>query len=230
MLNDFNICVIGLKARADRWKRCKEVLSDAGVKKVTYWSTVQNYEDSYKGYMTDFLNMLSHFRGKPLMFFEDDFELTDNWREVLKEALKELPQTYDILYLGANLQEPVTRAGNHLVRVYGAWLMHATLLSPKFIEDILLHYPPANIRIIDEWYRKIAKTREFFMTYPMISYQRKDYSDFVGQYVYYDIFSNKYYTRAYENFRNAAPIPTASQCGCGVDGSRDEQVSGLTGA
>ena len=142
--------------------------------------------------------------------------------EVFNEALKELPKTYDLLYLGANLREPVTRAGNHLVRVYGAWLMHATLISPKFIEDILLHYPPANIRIIDEWYRKIAKTREFFMTFPMISYQREDYSDFVGQYVNYDIFNNSHYKRAYEDFRDVTPVSTASQCRSGVDGSRDE--------
>jgi len=210
MLNEFNICVIGLKARADRWQRCKEVLSKAGVKNVTHWVTEQNYEDTYKGYMTDFLNMLRHFQGEPLMFFEDDFELVDGWEDVLREALKELPKTFDILYLGANLQETVTRADKHLVRVNGAWLMHATLLSKKFIDDILIHYPPSNIKIIDEWYRKIAKTREFFMTFPMISYQRKDYSDFVGAYVFYDIFANKFYKRAYENFRDATPISTTA--------------------
>jgi len=85
--------------------------------------------------------------------------------------------------------------------------MHATLLSPKFIEYILEKYPPANIRIIDEWYRKIAPLREFYMTMPMISYQRKDYSDFVGQYVYYDIFANKHYTRAYESFKFNSQLP-----------------------
>jgi len=199
-----------LKERSDRWERCKEVLSKAGVKKVTHWVTQQDYEDKYRGYMKDFLNMLRHFQGEDLMFFEDDFEFTEGWEETFEKAYQELPKTFDILYLGANLQEPVTRAGAHLVRIYGAWLMHATLLSRKFIDDILLHYPPSNIRIIDEWYRKIAKTREFFMTFPMISYQRKDYSDFVGAYVFYDIFANKFYKRAYENFRDATPISTAS--------------------
>jgi hypothetical protein len=101
-----------------------------------------------------------------------------------------------MLYLGANLQAPVTRYSDHLVRVNGAWLMHATLLSAKFIDFIIDNYPNSNIRIADEWYRRIAPQREFYMTVPMISYQRKDYSDFVGRYVYYDIFSNKYYKRA----------------------------------
>lgn len=226
MLNEFNICVIGLKARADRWERCKQVLENAGVRKVTHWTTVQNYEDKYKGYMTDFIKMLKHFRGKPLMFFEDDFELTEDWEDVLEKSLEELPKSYDILYLGANLYSPVTRAGGHLVKVWGAWLMHATLLSPKFIEYIIEKYPVSNIRIIDEWYRKIAPLREFYMTMPMISYQRKDYSDFVGQYVYYDIFSNQHYKRAYESFKFDSQLPAGTARGGRVDATRDKQVSG----
>jgi predicted adenine nucleotide alpha hydrolase (AANH) superfamily ATPase len=192
---DFNVCVIGLKARKDRWARCKEVLQGR-VERVTHYTTVQNFQDSYKGYMTDWMKMLKMFQGGPLMFFEDDFEFTDDFDEVFTKAIAELPQSYDMLYLGANLQAPVTRYSDHLVRVNGAWLMHATLLSAKFIDFIIDNYPNSNIRIADEWYRRIAPQREFYMTVPMISYQRKDYSDFVGRYVYYDIFSNKYYKRA----------------------------------
>ena len=118
-----------------------------------------NYADSYKGYMTDWLKMLKMFQGEPLMFFEDDFEFTDDFDEVFPKAVAELPQTYDMLYLGANLQAPVTRYSEHLVRVNGAWLMHATLLSAKFIDFILEAYPHSNIRIADEWYRRIAPHR-----------------------------------------------------------------------
>lgn len=192
---DFNVCVIGLKARKDRWARCKEVLQGK-VERVTHYTTVQDFQDSYKGYMTDWLKMLKMFQGGPLMFFEDDFEFTDDFDEVFDKAIAELPQSYDMLYLGANLQAPVTRYSDHLVRVNGAWLMHATLLSAKFIDYIIEVYPNSNIRIADEWYRRIAPQREFYMTVPMISYQRKDYSDFVQRYVYYDIFSNKFYKRA----------------------------------
>jgi hypothetical protein len=206
---DFNVCVIGLKARKDRWVRCKEILQGK-VERVTHYTTVQNHEDSYKGYMTDWLKMLKMFQGEPLMFFEDDFEFTDEFDEVFPKAVAELPQSYDLLYLGANLQAPVTRHSEHLVRVNGAWLMHATLLSAKFIDYILEAYPRSNIRIADEWYRRIAPHREFYMTIPMISYQRKDYSDFVGRYVYYDIFCNKFYKRAYESFEFNTRLPAPS--------------------
>jgi hypothetical protein len=193
MINDLNICVIGLKAREDRWKRCVEILEAEGIEEVYHYVTVQDYQDSYKGYMTDFINMLKMFQGHDLLFFEDDFEFTKGWKKVFEKAYKDLPQEWDLLYFGANLTSPITKVTDNLVRVYGAWLMHATLLSHTFIDYILIHYLPANIRIIDEWYRKIAPTRNFYMTIPMISYQRPDYSDFVGQYVYYNIFTNKYY-------------------------------------
>ena len=209
---DFNVCVIGLKARKDRWARCKEILQGR-VERVTHYTTVQNFDDSYKGYMTDWLKMLKMFQGEPLMVFEDDFEFTDEFDEVFPKAVAELPQSYDLLYLGANLQAPVTRYSEHLARVNGAWLMHATLLSAKFIDYILEAYNPSKIRIADEWYRRIAPQREFYMTIPIISYQRKDYSDFVGRYVYYDIFSNKYYKRAYESFESDTRLPSASPCG-----------------
>lgn len=209
---DFNVCVIGLKARKDRWERCREILQGR-VERVTHYTTVQNFQDSYKGYMSDWLKMLKMFQGEPLMFFEDDFEFTDEFDEVFPKAVAELPDSYDMLYLGANLQAPVKKYSSHLVRVNGAWLMHATLLSPKFIDYILQVYPGSNIKIADEWYRRIAPHREFYMTMPIISYQRKDYSDFVGRYVYYDIFSNKYYKRAYESFESDTRLPSPPSCG-----------------
>ena len=209
MLSDFKICVIGLRARKDRWERCKEILQGRA-ERVTHYVTVQDYQDSYKGYMKDWITMLKMFRGESLMFFEDDFEFTDEFDEVFDKAVSELPDNWDMLYLGANLQAPVKRYSDHLVKVNGAWLMHATLMSPKWIDFVIEKYPVSNIRIADEWYRRIAMQHEFYMTIPMISYQRKDYSDFVGRYVYYDIFCNKYYIRAYENFKSNSCLPAGA--------------------
>jgi hypothetical protein len=75
----------------------------------------------------------------------------------------------------------------------GAWLMHATILSKKFVQYIIEKYDYNAIWIIDDWYRQQAPQKKFYMTYPFISYQRSDYSDMVGQYIFYDIFNNKYY-------------------------------------
>jgi hypothetical protein len=207
ILNNFKIVVIGLRARADRWKRCKKILSGAGVREVIHFTTEQDFKDSHRGYMRDFLQMLRHLGDSDLMFFEDDFELIPGWEAVFEKAYADLPESWDMLYLGANLMSGVDIITSNLVKVNGAWLMHATLLRKKFIEKILQVYNPDRVKIIDEWYRREAYRYNFYMTMPMISYQRPDFSDMVGQYVDYQIFGNKHYIRAYENISNRFKIP-----------------------
>jgi hypothetical protein len=145
--------------------------------------------------MKDFMQML-RVRGRVsnnLVFFEDDFELCEGWEDVLRKAWDDLPADFDMLYLGCNLTRPPLKITDNLYRVMGAWLMHATILSKKFVQYIIEKYDYNAIWIIDDWYRQQAPQKKFYMTYPFISYQRSDYSDMVGQYIFYDIFNNKYY-------------------------------------
>lgn len=205
------IVVVGLKERTDRWERCKEIFQSIGVTNVTHYETVINYNDVHRNYMKDFTRMLRDQRwsGDNLVFFEDDFELVDGWEEVLRKAWADLPKDYDMLYLGANLTMSPVTVTNNLMRVRGAWLMHATILSRKFIDFILKAYDYNRIWIIDEWYRQIANDRKFYMTYPMISYQRPGWSDAVGAYTDYQIFTNQYY-KTYENSFTATRLPSSA--------------------
>jgi hypothetical protein len=206
MFNEIgNIVVIGLEARTDRWKRCKEIFKENEISPVTHYATVQDFKDSHRHYMKDFLQMLRVKGTGDLVFFEDDFELVPGWEDVLRKAWKELPEDFDMLYLGCNPQRSLLKVTDNLVKIQGAWLMHACILSHRFIEYILSSYDLNQIWIIDEWYRQIAPQRKFYMTYPMISYQREDFSDMLGQYVKYDIFNNKFY-KEYEDSCNGSRL------------------------
>lgn len=188
-----NIVIFGLGAREDRWKRCQEILKENGITEVTRFTTEIDHEDTYRNCSKDFLRLLRLKGSKDLMFFEDDFELVEGWRDVFDKAYKDLPKDWDMLYLGANLTKTPDRITENLLRVRGAWMFHAVLLRKKFIDYILQNYDYNQIWVFDEWCRVMAPKLKFYMTYPMISYQRKGYSDFVRQYVDYDIFNNKYY-------------------------------------
>ena len=189
-----DIVVIGLKARKDRWNRCQEIFEQNGIERVTYFRTEKDEKNTHRNYMNDFKHMLEikKWNNENLVFFEDDFEFVDGWQEGLKKAWNELPKDFDILYLGCNPTRALVKQSDNLVRVKGAWLMHATILSRKFIEFILKEYDYYQVAIIDEWYRRIACDRKFYMTWPMISYQRVDYSDFLGTETDYNIFNNKF--------------------------------------
>ncbi len=187
-----NIVVFGLESRVDRWERCKEVLTTNGIKRVTRYAT-QKGKDIYKQTTSDFLDLLRLKRGNNLVFFEDDFELVDGWEKILRQSWSELPGNWDMLYLGCNLTKTPQRITGNIYRVRGAWCLHAVILNNKFIDYILCNYDINRRIVLDEWMRYEAQRKFFYMTYPMISYQRESYSDYLDKIVNYNIFKNKYY-------------------------------------
>jgi hypothetical protein len=218
MLNSIGkIVVIGLETRADRWNRCKEIFQKYDISPVIHYCTEIDHADKHRHYMKDFMQMLrTHGGGNHLCFFEDDFELTDNWEEVLQKAWKDLPTDWDMLYLGGNLTAPPLRVTDNLFRVRGSYLMHATILNNRFVRYILNNYDLNAVWIIDEWYRVIAGDRRFYMTYPMVSFQREDFSDFLGQYIYYDIYNNPHYKK-YEDSNPCTRLSASPERRSGVD-------------
>jgi hypothetical protein len=188
------IVIMGLDSREDRWRRCEEIIEANGIDRVTRYVTEMR-EPKWEHASRDFLDLLRLKRFNDLVFFEDDFELVNGWREVVERAYADLPEKWDMMYLGCNLRRAPLKVTANLYRVRGAWMLHAVIMSQRFIEYILKHYNAKIYPAFDEWCRQIAPEREFFMTYPMVAYQREGFSDYMGQYTKYDIFNNQYYLK-----------------------------------
>jgi hypothetical protein len=189
-----SIVVIGLAAREDRWQRCEEIFKQNKITKVTRYVTTKDEKDIYGHAVKDFLNLLRLKKGN-LVFFEDDFELTNGWEDILIKAWKGLPSDFDLLYFGANLTESAKRVTSSLVKVRGAWCLHAAVFSEKFVNYVLRNYEYPRCGVMDEWIRAQSDVRKFYMVYPMIAYQRKGYSDYQNKEVEYNLFENKYYKK-----------------------------------
>jgi hypothetical protein len=194
MLNEFDIIVLGLESRTDRWKRCTEIFEENKITKVTHFVTQKDERDIFWNATQDYLKMLNMAKDNTV-FFEDDFELVNGWDGILRKAWQDLPKDFDMLYLGANLTTKGKRLTNNLVKIYGAWCLHAVIMSRKFIDWILTNYDIDRRMAIDDWMRVIAPEKKFYMTYPMISFQRPGYSDYLGKEVEYNIFEKKYYKK-----------------------------------
>ncbi len=188
-----DIVLFGLEEREDRWQRSLEVLQSAGVTEVTRFANKKK-ADKWRGATEDFLKVLRLMPGN-IVFFEDDFELTDDWKDVLQKAWKDLPEKWDLLYLGANLTKSPKIITNNLVKIRGAWCFHAVVINKEFVKYALRTFDPNRKIVFDEWLRMESCKRNFYMTYPMISFQRKSFSDYEDKEVFYNIFNNKYYTR-----------------------------------
>jgi len=125
--------------------------------------------------------------GKTLLALEDDVIFADFTR--LQDAVAELPEDWDVLYLGANItdmvsgmkENPPVRYSKHLHRVRRAWMTHAVGYSRKAVESIVGAYPIETYEMYDNWLsEKFLPHNNCFLVNPMVAWQRPGKSDLWG--------------------------------------------------
>ncbi len=182
MLNKFfdRICCINLDKRSDRWSKCEEEFKGIGVdvERLSACFGENNHlafnQSQYKALGT---------AGYRTLILEDD--VVFRGYNHLPNALGELPEDWDIIFLGANLLgiegltfKPPTRYSEHLFTVNDAWQTHAVGYSKKMVEWILANFNPNEFPIYDEWLRvNVLPKFKCFIVAPQVALQRADYSD-----------------------------------------------------
>jgi hypothetical protein len=124
----------------------------------------------------------------PFVVFEDDCILMKPWT-VVEEAMKQLPDDWDALWLGGNLRVPLHRYSKNLFRVKNTYALHAVIYNSQRMIDYILenHNTPTGINV-DVFYNKVVQEMfNCYIVYPMVANQRKGYSDITKRPVdYYD--------------------------------------------
>lgn len=115
-----------------------------------------------------------------LLFLEDDVVFRD--LSHLDQALSELPENWDIVYLGANLAcwnngEPQPeRYSEHLFRVKAAWTTHAIGYNKRVIPFLLANQPGLSEMMFDNWMSTQLPNLNAYCVAPMVAYQRARFS------------------------------------------------------
>jgi len=121
---------------------------------------------------------------KTLLALEDDVVFQD--LAPLEHAVAELPPTWDILYLGANItggvfgikENPPQRHSDHLWRVKRAWTSHAIAYTRSMVETIVARYPVHTYEMYDNWLSgNILPHYNAYVVNPMVAFQRPGKSD-----------------------------------------------------
>jgi len=127
----------------------------------------------------------------PLFTFEDDVCFLIQARDLFDKAFAELPEDWDMLYLGGNPKEMQTRYSEHLFKSNGGiHCNHAILYSEKARDYILSHYDASvpGTPWYDHWlFVEGQKVMNCFIMSPMIAWQRPGYSDCRKDYMDYYI-------------------------------------------
>lgn len=131
----------------------------------------QSFSHSEREILLDFL----FSPAETLLHLEDDcvFQNLDH----LPKAIDELPEDWDILYLGANLIQwgaspDPERYSEHLFRVKSAWTTHAIAYNKKCVRTILERQPMFSVRMYDQYLSDRLPEFNAFIVAPMIAYQR----------------------------------------------------------
>jgi len=118
---------------------------------------------------------------EPLILFEDDVMIKESSH--FEKAISQLPEDWDLCYLGANLVAPIERYSDNLFKTFGAWTTHAVMYrEPKKIGE---RYKDTTI-MFDDWLKtNIHPNGKSFIISPMIAWQRPHKSDLWNQYTDY---------------------------------------------
>src|SRR5574343_1940217 len=108
--------VINLDHRTDRWQRCQKELLTLGIEAVRFSALSKPSPVIGNG-----IGHLELVRQGYDIVFEDDIFFEHYAKDVFQCALSQLPKDWDILYLGGNVIEPLSKYSQNLYRCTAAW-------------------------------------------------------------------------------------------------------------
>jgi len=208
MINEYfqHIALINLKKREDRLATSTKILDEFGVR-YEVWEATDNMEFPCRGLVD---SMQRYFRkvldagGDKCLLFEDDIlPLVDAqvFNETMENAIKQLPNDWDLFYLGGNCASGLTEFYSaNLLPVKIMYATHATAYSKKAMEFIVnktINEPVDNCLVRDFQPRK-----NIYITYPMLFTQSANYSDIGKAYTDWSRFLE---TRYYAEIRKLQP-------------------------
>jgi GR25 family glycosyltransferase involved in LPS biosynthesis len=189
-LNDFfdKIYVINLDRRLDRWESVSKQLKDLNVE-FTRVSAVDGKALEIPGWQActmshrKVLQEAQDIGLNNVLIFEDDVVFTKDFSERLSKAIAELPEDWDIFYLGASFHKTTVQISSQLSRADETYCNHAIGINKSTI-DLLLKKVSEN-DVIDKVIASLQSQIKAYAITPSICVQYANHSDIQEKYVDY---------------------------------------------
>lgn len=192
-----SVYCINLEHRHDRWERVQQEFKEhlPGIEVKRFNAVLA--APGWVGCRDSHLAVIELCRNEELfLILEDDVEFVGNVHEVLELAISQLPEDWEMLYLGANLMAPIHKYSANLCLLKQAYAAHAILFNNRngLANGILSMRD--EIRKIDVLYEQVIQPRgKVFVTYPLIATQCDGYSNITRR-------NNNYSQEFIENFNS----------------------------
>jgi len=193
-----NIYCINLARRPDRWKEAQAEFKKHGIKGVARVEGVDGQNLNFKpttstdgtpvskgdlGCTKSHLSVVEWAKKGNLPYylvFEDDVELHPNFNALFEEYYKELPDDWDMFYLGANHGNGYTEVSDHIIRCKASYATHAMVVRHTMYDDLIKFWN--TIEKVDIMANKLHPVYNCYGFYPNIAWQRDSYSDILEKF------------------------------------------------
>lgn len=182
---DRKVC---LTADEREWEKAGEEFKRVGLEVVKFNALPdigphQSFNRSTRQILVDFWESGS----QRLLFLEEDVQFVS--LSHLEKALCELPQDFDICYLGGNVSEEIftkpQKYSDHLCKVFNCWTTHAVCYNRKIVPWILENQPGFSVQMYDNWISNHLHKFNAFIINPMVAVQRSRVSSIWGTFCDY---------------------------------------------
>jgi hypothetical protein len=167
---------------AEEWRQAEIEFARVGLTGYKKFSSIPDVRplQSFNKSTAQILSEFFESRSETLLFLEDDcdFQPLDH----LGEAIAELPDDWDIVYLGANLTGTPERYSPHLFRISSASTTHCVGYNRKVIPFILQRQAEFSEICFDAWLSEQLPKLNAFVVAPMVAWQRLHYSTIWGKF------------------------------------------------
>ncbi|KKM26889.1 hypothetical protein LCGC14_1580230 [marine sediment metagenome] len=190
-LNNLKVFCINLDDRPDRWAEVQEEVKKIGI-------TIERFPaiKHKRGHTGCILSHIEVWKmAKSLgvwMTIEDDILFLSHPKQNLEKAIKQLPDDWDMLYLGATLNQPLKQVSKNLLRLQRGWTTHGIIYNNQngVVDFILNGMSDFKVDVFLTDY--VQPKFNCFMCYPMVATQRPGHSDILNHYVSYKPITDRY--------------------------------------
>lgn len=196
---------LNLPERIDRWDICERNFKEYNLNNVSRFEGfvinkpyLSSKGNGQLGCMMSFKAIFEEalLNGyESILILEDDFQFTfppEEMSEKLKSCLNELPDDWDMFYLGANIvdefyQQPIEKYSDNLYRLISGFALHSVAISNIALRKIVKEFKIDDWVAVDIFFaQQFQAFNKCFISKEILSLQRPDFSSIEGTFFDYN--------------------------------------------
>jgi glycosyl transferase family 25 len=187
---------INLDRREDRWKESVREFEKHSMAVIRFRAIDGNIHGVEKengasdgdiGCTLSHLELVRELKANSIPYalvLEDDITFIDDFNNLFQQYLEEVPEDWDMIYLGGNHVGELTQVSEHVFKTTKTYTTHAYLIKNTVYDEVIRLHGQGK-KQVDVYYAEIHEKYNCYVIRPHLAWQRESYSDIQGANVEY---------------------------------------------